>query len=334
LSETGKFIKSKKREFTKQKEIHPLTHIKKSENKQKIIFSSLLILTIINIFIISLILLYPQNKEELKKENSKKYKENILAKQIENKSKQIEKKETNSDKKNIKKTKKEKKLHFALLDFGSITKDMCSLKIDIDIPKKVHFKPFTKLKDTKKEENFDFFYKKAKEFEKKYDKKSALYYYRKAYKLNPDPDILYKIAYLNYKLEAYFGAKKYAKKLIKENPKYIDGYLLLSNIYLKLRKTKDAKLTLEEAYYKFPENMKLVNSLAYIYEKTGNPYAALELYEALSEKGNLEATIKAAKLYERLGEKDKALEYYRKALSVDKGKYKTWLKDKIKKLSS
>ncbi len=331
MSETGKFIKSKKGQFAKPKEIHPLTHVKKSQNKQKVIFSSLLILTIINVFIISLTFLYPNHSKEIKKEAPQKHKEKILAKPI---VKKIENKKEKVKQKSIKKAEKEKKLHFALINSDLITKDIKNIKIGINIPEKIHFKVPKKSKNTKKEENFDYFYKKAKEFEKKYDKKSALYYYRRAYNLNPDPDILYKIAYLNYKLKAYNGSIKYIKKLIQENPKYINAYILLSDIYINQNKIEDAKLLLEEVYYKFPSDTKIINKLATIYEKAGNPYAALELYETLSEKENLEATIKAAKLYEKLGEKDKALKYYKKALSIDKGKYKTWLEDKIKKLSS
>jgi len=325
LSETGKFIKSNKEEKKKTKEIHPLTHIKKSKSKQKLVLKLLLILTLINISL-AIYFLYPKNDKSL---NTMHINHEPVKQETESQ------KSKNKQKKNVELAKLvEKKLSYPKYDLSFSLEDLKLLKIDVDIPEMNPQKTLLLKKQPEVEKNFNYYYTMAKELESKYDKVSALYYYRKAYKLNPDPDILYKIAYLNYKLRAYLGAIKYTKKLIKENPKYIDGYLLLSNIYLKLRKTKDAKLTLEEAYYKFPENMKLVNSLAYIYEKTGNPYAALELYEALSEKGNLEATIKAAKLYEKLGEKDKALEYYRKALSVDKGKYKTWLKDKIKKLSS
>jgi uncharacterized protein HemY len=95
-----------------------------------------------------------------------------------------------------------------------------------------------------------------------------------------------------------------------------------------------AKLILEKAYYKLTNPELIARALGKLYLKEKNLYAAAEIFENLAEKGNLEFAIKAGKIYEKLGEKQLALDMYKKVLSLSKGKYKTWLKDKIKLLSN
>ncbi len=305
------------------REIHPLTHIKnRQKEKRRLII--LLILTLINISIFSYIykdnlknLLFP--KEQISKTNEKNT-------QITNNSK--------AENKESEKSQIQNNVNFPDIEI-QINKNLFSqiLKNE-DIPGEISLKKEqTKPKSKKIKKDFAYYYKLAKKAEKTGDIKSSLAFYHKAYKFNPDEDILYKIALLNYKLKAYKGSIKYLKHLLKKNPNYINAYILLAKSYDKLGNTKKAILILEETYYNFPNNKKLMKELAYFYEKTKNPYAALEIYENLAKKGNLKDIIKTAKIYEILGNKEKALFYYKKALEKDDGTYKLWLEDKISKLS-
>ncbi len=312
-----------------QKEIHPLARVSR-KSKLKYLLYILVIITILNISFFLYFSTHTGDNQNIKTQKivKKTFQQNP-EKKISTPVK-IDKKNLNYQQINDLNKK----------DIEKIKKDIIESNIKqlsfIQNPKENNDKN-KKLSGTsvKSKKDFNYYYKKAKKAERRGDLKSALAFYHRAYKFNPDEDILYKIAYLNYKLEAYRGATRYSKKILKNNPNYVDAYILLAKIYEKLNNPKKALLTLEEAYYKVGDNSKLLRQLAKMYEESGNIYSAIEIYEILSGKGNLEDIIKTAKLYEKINIYDKALQYYKLALKKDKnGKYKEWLKDKIAKLSN
>lgn len=336
------------------RDIHPLTHIKKRKNKLQIVLVILSVITVVNILFIIYINFFKFEEKSLITINNPKKAATAELNPKQNNQKQKEVKNLNYPMNNISISDKDFK-NIASLQIPEVNfreennqKPQETIKSNLDNKKTKQISTVENSKETQKEESnskeekkqlntkkdFAYYYSLAKKFEKIRDLKSAIFYYRKAYKLNPDPDILYKIAYLNYRVGAYRGAIKYSKIILKEFPKYIDAYLLIANSYLKEGKTDLAKLTLEEAYYKFPENKKIIFKLANICEKTGNPYAAIELYEGLAKENDIKAIIKIANLYEKIGENKKALEYYKKAFSIDNGTYKDYLTDKINKLKN
>ena len=314
------------------REIHPLTHIKdKKKEKRKLFF--LLLITFVNLSIF--VYIYKSDIKNLifyeNKENIKNVPQNLA--KVNN--------ETNPEsKKEITKEKiKDAKINFPDIKFNIDENYFSNILKDEKFPGEISFRPEEKSLNTQEKrkkiekKDFAYYYRLAKKAELKGDIKSALAFYHKAYKFNPDEDILYKIAYFNYKLKAYYGSIKYLKRLVNKNPNYTDAYILIAKSYERLGNIKKAILILEEAYYNFPNNKNIMRQLAYLYEKSKNPYAAADIYENLAKDGTFKDILKTAKIYERLGNKEKALFYYKKALEKDDGTYKLWIEDKISKLS-
>ena len=316
--------------FEKDKygEIHPLTHIKSKDTKLKKWMIFLSILTVLNI---SLLVYIEKNSISfsLAKEN-KTYEESLKVAKNNNK---IDKQSQNENilQNKLKDNLKENKLNYDSLENLSVR----NLKIPRTFLEKQKI-PSLNLKDSKISK-FDYYYKKAKYYEKKKDILSSLYFYRKAYNINPDYYILYKIALFHYRLQRYKASLKYSKQIISNvNDEILldKTYYLIAKTYERLGSLKKAKLILEEAYYKLTNPDLVAKALGKYYLKENDLFAAAEIFENLAEKGSFEYAIKAGKIYEKLGEKQLALNMYKKALELSNGRYKNWLQDKIKFLSN
>ncbi len=104
----------------------------------------------------------------------------------------------------------------------------------------------------------------------------------------------------------------YYIKLILQKKDYIPAILLKAKIFKKEGFEDRARTILEEAYYKYPENKDILVELASIYEKEGALVIAKDMYKTLDELGYIDGTFGLARIYEKLGNKEKALEIYRK----------------------
>ncbi len=298
-------------------EIHPLTHINKKDTKLKKWIFFLSILTILNFSLFIYVFNLNENGSSINNQ-----KESI--------------KLSKTSEKIIKKSNKEE-INLNLSSLENLSVKEKDLKKLVSFLKNEEIPVISLKSENKETSKFDIFYQKAKKYEKKGDILSSLYYYRKAYNINPDDYILYKIALFNFKLKHYNASIRYGKKIISnvKNEDLLDkAYYLIYKSYEKLGNKKKAKLVLEEAYYKLTNPNLVARALGKFYLKEGNLYGAVEIYESLAEKGDLQSAIEAGKIYEKLGEKNMALVMYKKALEFSNGKYKNWLEDKVKLLSN
>ena len=145
------------------------------------------------------------------------------------------------------------------------------------------------------------------------DLEEALILYKKAWVLDrKNVDILYKLAIINFKLGYFKNSIKYADEILKIKKDFIPAILIKGKAYEKLGMYSKAQAILEEAYFYYPENKDLIETLAKLYEKQGDYLVAKDYYEILSNMGYIEGDLGLAKIYEKLGDKKKAYEYYKK----------------------
>ncbi|RUM59032.1 MAG: hypothetical protein DSY59_00360 [Persephonella sp.] len=145
------------------------------------------------------------------------------------------------------------------------------------------------------------------------DLDEALVLYKKAWVLDrKNVDILYKLAVINFKIGYFKNSIKYADEILKIKKDFIPAILIKGKAYEKLGMFSKAQTVLEEAYFYYPENKDLVETLAKLYEKQGDYLVAKDYYEVLSNMGYIEGDVGLAKIYEKLGDKKKAYEYYKK----------------------
>ncbi len=141
----------------------------------------------------------------------------------------------------------------------------------------------------------------------------ALVLYKKAWVLDrKNVDILYKLAVINFKIGYFKNSIKYADEILKIKKDFIPAILIKGKAYEKLGMFSKAQTILEEAYFYYPENKDLVETLAKLYEKQGDYLVAKDYYEVLSNMGYIEGFLGLAKIYEKLGDRKKAYEYYKK----------------------
>ena len=122
---------------------------------------------------------------------------------------------------------------------------------------------------------------------------------------------LFKKAYQSYK-KGNFTEALYYIKLILSKKDYIPAIVLKAKIFEEEGLHDRARTILEEAYYKYPDDKDIILNLGEIYEKEGALIIARDMYKMLSDKGYIDGTLHLANVYEKLGEKKKALTLYKK----------------------
>ncbi|WP_456463529.1 tetratricopeptide repeat protein [Persephonella sp.] len=282
MSKTGKFLQDQE-EFEieqEQADIHPFSQVKPKKKKRYIIIF-LVFLTIFVYSGIGYLVLKDKSKNEALPESPKKE----IRKEPQNRVK--------TPQFSIKLTGLEKSLNNAI---GSI-----------DIPKVSFFK--------KKESGiarYNYYLLKAKENEIKGKYIDAISFYKKAWEIEKkNPEILYRLSLLHFKIGYYKGAEKYIKQFLKIHKKDLKGLLLLSKSYEKMGNLKKAKIVLEEAYFLYPENKDVLENLGRLYEKENALIIAKDIYKILSDMGYLEGKLGLARVYEKLNDKKSALKIYR-----------------------
>ncbi len=124
---------------------------------------------------------------------------------------------------------------------------------------------------------------------------------------------LFQKALEKYRKNNYTEALYYINILLSREY-YIPAIILKAKIFDKEGLHDRARTILEEAYYKNPDDKDILLALGEIYEKEGAYIIAKEMYRQLSNNGFLIGTYKLANIYEKLGEKEKALKFYKKIL--------------------
>lgn len=149
-----------------------------------------------------------------------------------------------------------------------------------------------------------------------------------------DEEILLNYAYTLQKTNKYKKMQQILEQIIAKNPKNDEalnflGYYLVDQTN-QIEKGGDF---IKRALALNPKNGATIDSLAWYFYKTGDYKKALNLLESLSakDKKDPEIILHLAKVYENLGEKEKALKYYQILLNVDE--YKASAQKAIKKIS-
>lgn len=158
---------------------------------------------------------------------------------------------------------------------------------------------------------------------------AALALFERAAKENPqNPDALYWLARAQLKMGLLNPALENAKGLVAKNPRYIGGYMVLSEAYVALYRASEdrekAKAYLEQALSVLrdaervnPRYGPLFAQRGLVYALLGQPDKAEEAFKkALSLQDSAEVRGALAELYLSLGRLDDALEQYAKAVAL------------------
>lgn len=116
----------------------------------------------------------------------------------------------------------------------------------------------------------------------------ALGYYEKMYALNPNSyNAIVNIANTAYNLGQYLRAIEFAQAAIAKRPTHADPYIVAGNCFAELLKTEEAAECLKKAAEIEPNSDWLCNSVAALYQKSGNWKQCLAYaWKAVVLKGN------------------------------------------------
>ena len=105
-----------------------------------------------------------------------------------------------------------------------------------------------------------------------------------------------------------------------------DTYYLLKNEYMALEDSAKALDALQRGHQLFPDTTLILFELVNYYLAVGNADAGMKFLTLAQEKESSNPSIYFAKgtLYERMGEKEKAMEAYKESLEVDPEFFNSW----------
>ncbi len=202
------------------------------------------------------------------------------------------------------------------------------------VSKKAIYLARTLKKREEKIRNAQQIIKEAYELEKKRKLRKALLLYEKAAKLWEDNvELLKKTAYLYYTIGNFARSYYYARRAIKINPDDAEASLYGALSAVKLSKYEDAKLLFEMAVRGKPKIPEAYYDYALFLERqTKDIIHALAVYEEYEYLFGpiLQTSLSIARLYSRLGEKQKACSKYKEIL-LSGFKLSSSLKKQIKK---
>lgn len=114
-------------------------------------------------------------------------------------------------------------------------------------------------------------------------------------------------------------AIEYFRQAIDLNYGGSDAYYLLKEEFMTIKDSTAAIRTLEEGYHKYPDTTLILIELVNFYLTTDNVEEGLKYLELAQEQEASNPSIYFAQgtLYEKLGEKEKAMDFYNKAIEVD-----------------
>ena len=157
--------------------------------------------------------------------------------------------------------------------------------------------------------------------EKDYD--LALDLFEDIYSNNPNfPKILYRISQIHYFKENYEKAIDYLLKQLDENPDHVWSDILLADCYSQIGRKDLSLKVLETSLNKHPENSYIYYELAWLYKEFKNEFKAIDsIRKAIAlneEEANLfRFYVRAAYLFEWIGDSSQAIQYFDKALFLN-----------------
>jgi tetratricopeptide (TPR) repeat protein len=135
-----------------------------------------------------------------------------------------------------------------------------------------------------------------------------------------DTAIIHNAAISAQRAEDWENAIKYYKESAKYGYGEATTYLLLKEAQMKNGDTTAAGETIKEGFEKYPENKQmLVQLINFYFVETDKPEEALQYIKVAREQDPNNAGYYSAEasVYDRLGEKEKAIEFYKKAIELD-----------------
>ena len=187
------------------------------------------------------------------------------------------------------------------------------------------------LQDSLKKQAANELYAKGSEFYNNQNYKEALSYYEKIPYRTPEINTI--IANCHYELKNWESAIEYYTKVINENPKDENSYLMIANIYTEQNKEDEAKLYLDKLLSINPNNKNAKNALQNMKERQEGELLnnAISLYENKKYEDSLSVLDKIISInpkspyvyyyrgviYEEKGNVDSALAEYKKSISSD-----------------
>lgn len=214
----------------------------------------------------------------------------------------------------LSKVKKPQKVKKALQDKGYITQEI---------------KPETKMKEDKKQveerkrvaeerrdlggdSERDAYLYSAREYEDKKDYRGALFNYKKALEIDKGNfAIMNNIAYIFLQLGLFENSIKYTRMAVDTKDDYIPALINLGIAYAKMRDVSTAETYLSRANTIEPDNGKVILNLAILYEKVGDYNKASEYFSRLFKLGDTAGSVGIARIYERMGKLEEALNLYK-----------------------
>lgn len=158
----------------------------------------------------------------------------------------------------------------------------------------------------------DAFLYAARKFEMNNDYLNALTNYKHALKLDADNfTVMNNIAFMYLKIHFFNDAMTYAQMALDRNGDYVPALINMAIAHARSGNYDDAERYLTHAEDLDPDNGTILLNLAVLNERQGNLPEALDLYSRLARLGNNEGPLGEARIYERQGDVQKAIERYK-----------------------
>jgi Flp pilus assembly protein TadD len=158
----------------------------------------------------------------------------------------------------------------------------------------------------------DAFLYAARKFEMNNDYLNALANYKHALKLDADNfTVMNNIAFMYLKVNLFNDAMTYAQMALDLNGDYVPALINMAVAHARSGNYDDAERYLMHAEDLDPDNETILLNLAVLNERQGNLPEALDLYSRLARLGSSEGQLGEARIYERLGNVQEAIERYK-----------------------
>ncbi len=147
-----------------------------------------------------------------------------------------------------------------------------------------------------------------------------------AYENYIDSVIIYNAALAAKNSGDHEQAAKYFEQSIEIGYGGSDAYYLLKNEYIALEDSTKALDALQKGYQMYPDTSLILFELVNYYLSVGDADAGMKFLTLAQEQESGNPSIYFAKgtLYERMGEKEKAMEAYKESLEVDPEFFNSW----------
>jgi Tfp pilus assembly protein PilF len=177
----------------------------------------------------------------------------------------------------------------------------------------------------------------AREYELKSAYSQALAEYKKALEADSNNfSIMTSIAFVYLKLGNNYASISHSEKALEINSEYVPALTNMGIALAKQEQLKEAENYFLSALALEPENRNVLLNFAILLEKQGKNESSADYYKRLIGLGNIEGMFGLARIYERQGEIDKAMQVYKNASShesIDE-QTKTRIRQKIIRLTN